>query len=288
VTRPAAAREPVRLLVATDLDGTLLDETDYRFEAAREALARLAERRVPLVLCSSKTRAEMEPLARELGLDSPLIVENGGALLVPQALRIAVPGAVADRGFLVLELGVPRPGLAAALGEIAREAEAELRPFASLSAEDVARLTGLSTQAARWALERHYDEPFLLADARAEPRVAEAARRRGLTVQRGGRFHHLMGGSDKGRALHVLVGLYSARGVRFDTVGIGDAGNDLPLLEAVDRPIVMPRPTGLDPLLAARLPGAERAPAPGPAGWNAAVLAVLEGRRLPAVGGSAA
>jgi hypothetical protein len=53
------------------------------------------------------------------------------------------------------------------------------------------------------------------------------------------------------------------------------------MLERVDRPIVIPRSSGaIDNVLAARLPQAERAPAPGPAGWNAAVLAVLGGRRL--------
>jgi mannosyl-3-phosphoglycerate phosphatase len=272
-----------RLLVVTDLDGSLLDEVGYGFEPAREALARLAERQIPLVLCSSKTRAEMEPLARVLGLAAPLIVENGGALVVPEAAGLEVPGARKEPGALVLELGHRRIKLARALAEIARETGAALRSFAALSVDEVSCLTGLGPAAARLAMERHFDEPFLLADPAAEPRVVEAARRRGLKVQRGGRFHHLMG-SDKGRALHVLVGLFSARGELFETVGIGDAGNDLPLLEAVDRPIVIPRAGRVDPVLAECLPRAERAPEPGPAGWNAAVLAVLDGRRLPTVG----
>jgi len=67
-------------------------------------------------------------------------------------------------------------------------------------------------------------------------------------------------------------------------VGLGDAANDLPLLLAVTRPIVMPGPDGtVDPVLATCLPGVERAPAPGPAGWSAAVLAVLPGGALPRV-----
>jgi hypothetical protein len=57
------------------------------------------------------------------------------------------------------------------------------------------------------------------------------------------------------------------------------------VLAAVDRPIVIPRPGDrIDADLASHLPAAERAPAPGPAGWNAAILAVLAGRRLPTVG----
>jgi mannosyl-3-phosphoglycerate phosphatase len=67
-------------------------------------------------------------------------------------------------------------------------------------------------------------------------------------------------------------------------VGLGDAANDLALLRSVDRPIVVPRRDGrIDPALGAALPGAERAPRPGPAGWNEAVLTVIAGGALPAV-----
>jgi mannosyl-3-phosphoglycerate phosphatase len=103
-------------------------------------------------------------------------------------------------------------------------------------------------------------------------------------VVHGGRFFHLTGPTDKGRALRELLALLSPRGRRFATVGLGDAANDLPLLEAVERPIVVPRPGGEpDAALAAALPAAERAPAPGPEGWNGAVLTVLSGGRLPAI-----
>jgi HAD superfamily hydrolase (TIGR01484 family) len=71
------------LLVFSDLDGCLLDERTYRWDAARPALEALGSRGVPLLLCSSKTRAEMEALAGGLGLAWPFIVENGGALVIP-------------------------------------------------------------------------------------------------------------------------------------------------------------------------------------------------------------
>lgn len=86
------------LLVATDLDGCLLDETTYAFDAARPALSALAERRIPLVLASSKTRAEMEPLSHALGLAPTLVVENGGALLVPEGQLARAPQGAAHMG----------------------------------------------------------------------------------------------------------------------------------------------------------------------------------------------
>ncbi len=68
-------------LVATDLDGTLLDRETYDFAPARPALDALRERGVPLVLVSSKTRAEMEPLAEASAPGARRagsVVENGG------------------------------------------------------------------------------------------------------------------------------------------------------------------------------------------------------------------
>ena len=135
-------------------------------------------------------------------------------------------------------------------------------------------------------MRREYDEPFVVEDPpgrdpEVDARLDRAARGRGLRVTHGGRVHHLTGLADKGQAVRALVHGWPG-GVAGDVVGLGDAANDLELLLAVDRPIVMPRPDGsVEPVLAGRLRGKERAPAPGPSGWAAAVLAALAGERLP-------
>ena len=68
------------LVVFSDLDGTLLDHYTYSFEDARPALGRLRAAGVPLVLCTSKTRAEIAPLRDALRNTHPFISENGGAV----------------------------------------------------------------------------------------------------------------------------------------------------------------------------------------------------------------
>lgn len=278
--------EGIAWLVASDLDGTMLDERTYAWSGAANALAFIIDRGIPLVLCSSKTRAEMTDVTRALGTHSPLVVENGGALVIPDGtLRREVAGAERRGDDWVLPLGAPHAWLADALAAIARETGAGLVPFASLTADELDALTGLRGEAAARAREREFDEPFLLPDWGQVPAVVEAAARRGLLVTRGGRFWHLTGPSDKGRALRVLLDLYASEGRRFTTLGLGDAANDLPLLRAVYRAVVVPRPGGgLDPDLAAALPRAERAPEAGARGWNAAVLEILEGGRLPLIG----
>jgi mannosyl-3-phosphoglycerate phosphatase len=275
------------LLVATDLDGCLLDAS-YSYEAARPALAALARDLVPLVLVSSKTRAEMEPLVRVLGLATPFVVENGGALVVPRSLLPRGERPADDDGpYAEIPLGTPRRVLVEALHELAGRVGVTVRGFAGLTSFDLERLTGLSSASATSALRRHYDEPFLV-EGGDEPaaRLAGAAARRGLVVTRGGQFHHLTGRVGKGDALKRLLEIYGAARRRFHTVALGDAANDLSMLELCDRPVVVPRANGtLEPTLAAALPRAERAPGPGPAGWNEAVLGILRGERLASVAG---
>jgi len=287
----------VSLLIATDLDGCLLDHATYRHDAAAEALKALRGQQIPLVLVSSKTRAEVAPLAEELGLRTPFIVENGGAVIIPVKRSRCPVGRGGlrrrrrrrARRALTLELGRRHDLLVKDLESIGRETGAGPRGLSSMTVPDVARLTGLPIEAARLALEREYDEPFVLDDASRVDGVRAAAERRGLTVTRGGRFFHLTGRNDKGFALRRLLTFLRRSGRRFETVGLGDAANDCTLLQAVDRPILMPRPDGaLDPALVSALPQAERAPGPGPQGWNAAVLTVLAGGRLPANDGEPA
>jgi len=282
-------RRAAGLLVFTDLDACLLDEETYRYDEARPALEALRRASVPLVLCTSKTRAEVEPLHRELGLHEPFVFENGGGLCFPPGARgWRAPVVRRGGGAFVVPLGTPHPALVAAISAIADETGLALRGFSSLTAEEVAAATGLSPEAARRAALREFDEPFLIEDSHgpdAEGAVAEAARRRGLRVTRGGRFHHLTGPVDKGGAVRQLLALHEAPVV---SIGLGDSANDLTLLQAVDRPVIVPRPDGsADETLAAALPGAARAPRPGPRGWSEAVLQLLEESGVSAEGGRA-
>ena len=258
-------------VVVTDLDGCLLDGA-YRWDKARPALETLKRRSIPLVLCSSKTRAEIEPLHADLGLDAPYVFENGGGIVIPTGAWWS-RARRRDGGPLLVRLGVPLRDLARALVEIAKEAGARLRGFSRLSAREATALTGLAEAELERARRREHDEPFLL-ESGSEEVVRQAAERRGLRVTRGGRFHHLTGAVDKGKAVRQLLTLLPP-GV---SIGLGDAENDVTLLGAVDRPILVPRPDGqLEPALEAAFPLAERAPAPGPEGWNQAVLHAVNG-----------
>jgi mannosyl-3-phosphoglycerate phosphatase len=73
-----------QIIVFTDLDGTLLDYRNYSFEKALPALELIKQKNIPLVICSSKTRSEIEYYRKKLSNDHPFISENGGGIFIPK------------------------------------------------------------------------------------------------------------------------------------------------------------------------------------------------------------
>jgi mannosyl-3-phosphoglycerate phosphatase len=269
------------VVVFTDLDGTLLRHEDYDWSAAREAVADLARRGVPLVIASSKTRAEIEAWRRRIGNQDPFISENGGALYVPPGTTPRpVPGSVAVERYLQVELGTPYPRLRQALKLLARDLGVELKGFGDMDAGEIARLTGLSGEDVDLARQREYDEPFVPdrpLTAEEGSRLGELAGVLGLRVTRGGRFHHLLGANSKGQAARLLMSGYRADGHPVVSVGVGDGPNDLELLLVVDHPVVVARPDGTHaPELRAGLAGGLFTRGVGPAGFAEAIHVYLE------------
>ena len=246
------------------------------------ALTALREQGIPLVLVSSKTRAEMEPLRQRLGHRDPFIVENGGAVFVPHGLFDFPLERMRTRSpYQVIELGLPYHMLREVLKQIEDAVETPLQGFGDLSVEAIMQVTGLPHADAILAMQREYDEPYLLQGPQAL--IEEVCRQiviRGLRWTKGGRLFHLTGENDKGEAASVLLRCYhrqqrmSGQAERIETVGIGDSINDAPLLAMVDYPILVQKPDGsYDSDI--HLSGMIRAPGIGPVGWNEAVLDLL-------------
>ena len=262
-------------VIFSDLDGCLLDHDDYAWSAARPALERIRQDRVPLVFVTSKTRAEVEALHDVMQLDEPFIVENGGAIYLPQRYwRDEISDARRFGRYRVVTLGRAYDEIRAFVSGV-RE-RFGLTGFGDLSVAEVGRLAGLSAVAAERARQREFTEPFVI-DPEAQLSVLQnMAAMAGLQVVRGGRFHHLIGsGQDKGIAVARLQQIFrsgSPHPVSF--IGLGDGPNDLPLLRAVDVAVRVPNPavsrfdTGLPDLIEAAEPGAR--------GWNDVVLQQLD------------
>ena len=271
-----------RLMVFTNLDDSLLDSVTYSWEPARPALDLLRALAVPIVLVSSKTRMELEQIRARLELEEPFVIENGGAVYVPDrpADAAARPSCAPSR-YRAVEFGTPYAMLRRALPDIAAEAGVEVRGFGDMAVEEIADRTGLSSETALLAKQREYDEPFVIeGSTKSTPHVLKAIKERGLRWTRGGRFFHLTGHNDKGAACGFLLDWYLREwlsGLRRQdvlTIGIGDSLSDVPLLRQVDYPVLVRRPDGTYDA-AVEVPNLMYAHGAGPVGWSMAVTNVL-------------
>lgn len=268
------------IIIFTDLDGSLLDHDGYSYSGALPALAVVRERSIPLVFVTSKTRAEIERLQGEMGIREPFISENGGGIFFPAGYRgFSIPGAATQGAHSLILLGRPYPELRRFVEE--RKIRFAIRGAGDLSLEELAELTGLPLDQACLAKRREFSEPFLLDDDTKLEALREEALAAGLAITRGGRFHHLIGArQDKGKAVMRVKEIFLENMAQeLLTVGVGDRPNDVPMLSAVDIPVLIPHPDGQYEDLA--LPHLLKAPLAGSLGWGEAVIGILGG---PAAG----
>ena len=75
-------KKPDRIIF-TDLDGTLLDHDTYSWKPAESALKLARKMNIPVIFCTSKTRAEVEIYRKSIGNKHPFIAESGEAIFIP-------------------------------------------------------------------------------------------------------------------------------------------------------------------------------------------------------------
>lgn len=267
------------LILFTDLDGTLLDHHDYSFAAAHEAIAALNRDDICWILNSSKTLAELRELRYELGQRHPLIVENGAGIAIPvgyshplwRGLTTSLPEA---DGFLLHAMGLDRTAILARLQLLVSEYDYE--GFADMSVARLCELTGLDESRATKAMDRHFSEPLYWRDSEAQlERFAAEVGELGLSLLRGGRFVHVMGGADKGRAVAWLLAGFGGEH-KPTVVALGDSQNDVAMLECADIAVVVRSPVHAPPTLNDISGDVRTTEGFGPAGWNRAVLDILD------------
>jgi mannosyl-3-phosphoglycerate phosphatase family protein len=273
---------PSKLVIFSDLDGTLLDHYDYSHAAADALLAELEGKGIPLVLASSKTFAELLPLRDELANRHPFIVENGAAVYIPRGyFREQPPGSSAAGVYWRRSFSAPHDHWLALVHSKANDFAFQFTALSDMEAARIASLTGLDAAAAANAARREFGEPLLWHGSDGErQRFIDTMHKNGAQVLQGGRFLHVGGECDKGRALRWLRRLYAMEcgGTAPLCVAIGDGDNDAAMLEAAEYAVIVRSPSHPPPRLSRR----ERVKitsACGPAGWDEGLRRLLSALR---------
>jgi len=269
----------MRKLLFTDLDGSLLDHHSYDFSPALPAIKQLTNQHIPWILTSSKTAAELIGIREQLDNAYPFIVENGAGVFWPNGAvdEYDLPdGAVLQKhgsSFQFVSLStVSLRSMVELSQKLKKKFDFKFKGFSEMTSQEVAECTGLPLDEAVKAKQRHFSEPLLWKDTEANLSKFRAfIESHDLQVIKGGRFVHLMGKSNKGRALKFIESYYHSRWHEtVETIALGDGENDVPLLEASDVAVVIRSPVNKAPRVNnLRKVMTEEC---GPVGWNRAVM----------------
>jgi mannosyl-3-phosphoglycerate phosphatase len=252
-----------KLIVFTDLDGTLLDHDTYSWSPAIPAVEMMKTHGVPLVLASSKTAFELVVLRKELGFEHcPAIVENGAGLLP----AYEIPNANAAEYAQIL----------AALSELPAVLRAQYEGFSDWSDAECATKTGLSLEQAKSARKRQFSEPGIWSGTQDqlkdfETKLAE----KGISARQGGRYLTLSFGATKADWMSKILDDFDPKP---KTMALGDAPNDVEMIVEADFGVIIKNTHGAsipqqDDTVEASI---VRTTQSGPKGWNAEVQARLK------------
>jgi mannosyl-3-phosphoglycerate phosphatase len=288
-------------VVFSDIDGTLIDTFTRKYGRSKELVKKLTESSIPVVLCSSKTRMEQEAIRRDLELeDEPFIVENGGAVIIPQYYfgriyedhddgsslvnndeeeddiqhndRIRLDG-----GYTIIELGRSSGEIRKVLQEIRRKTDIIFRGVSDIAIEELAKIVGMTYAEAERMSKRQYGETILDIDKTRKVQFEQVLNQHGLKPIYGGRYFDITAGNDKGKAVRILMDLYRKKlGDNTIFIGIGDSLNDLPMLKSTDVAIIVQKHDGSWANMEKDISGIVQVEGIGPKGWENAFDYIME------------
>jgi len=246
-----------KVVIFTDLDDTLLDR-NYQFREVEVTIKVLNQKKIPIIFCSAKTKAEQEIFRKKLRINHPFIVENGSAIYIPPSYFGGKKGKIKGK-YEVIVLGEESKKILAQIKKLKKSYK--IKGYADLSFRKVSKITGLTLKFAKLAKKREYGETIVEAEKKALQKLKKK-----YNVVSGGRFIQVYGKeADKGKAVKILTRLYQEKFKKVFTLGIGNAENDLPMLKAVLKPALVKNVDGTWAKL--KLKNLYKAKNIGPKGW---------------------
>ena len=249
-------------IIFTDLDGTLLDSDSYSYEKANDALELIKKFDIPLIFCTSKTRAEIEFWQEKIGNNDPFISENGGGIFIPKnyfSFKFFIHKEF-DKYFLI-KLGTNYNQLIDFIRFL--KEKYEILSFPDMTVEEIAEDADLELFQAELAKKREFDLPFKILNKNQEKDILNDIKKNDLNYTIGGRYYHLLGKNNKGEAVKILSDLFRRKYGNIKTFAIGDSENDFQMLKVVNKGFLVKKKDGS---YASNKYG--KANGVGPEGWN--------------------
>lgn len=252
------------VIILTDLDGTMVSHVDYSYGDLKQVLKDLKadQHQYVVIPCTSKTELEVLKFGKEIGLNGPHIVENGGKIIPAESGLFSTfrdPSSVSISQIKEL------------LNLFPSRIRKSIKCLHEMSVSDISQMTGLGNVDAANAKNRKHSLVFELAkedDVLME--IEGLLENTNYKITKGGRFFHMIGRRDKAKAAQQLIkwGLDKGLDGNYEIWALGDASNDLSLLKMADKSAIIKNVEVSQQQLISALPKAYVSKKGAPSGWR--------------------
>lgn len=240
-----------KYLIFSDIDNTLVQSYVKNngemihsdgYGDIKKFIMMLKKNQIPLILCSTKTRIEQEKIRRDLEIDDPYIVENGGAIIFSKNYfdldfeNLGLDTKETD-GNLVIELGKSYEKIVEILNDIRNNFQIRFKTVSDFSIEELADKVGISIEDARLMASREYSETIIEIHEDDRIELERKLKDKNLMMVQGTRYFTISAFHNKGSAVSILKNLFykKCENAKVEVIAIGDALNDASMFENVDQ-----------------------------------------------------
>ena len=222
-----------KILIFTDLDGSLLHRDTFKFDEIKDYLKQLISKGIFIIPNTSKTEKEILEFNNELGSSLPYISENGSAINGLDLLNSNLPKE--------LILSREKDSLIKIFKESVQvNLQNKCKWLSEMDKKKQSLIFGLEDDKLKMALDRKYTIPFLFEGNKSERNeLSKIVKNKGLALQEGGRVINLTDKVNKAKALQVFVRFFKKNNKNVKTIAVGDNYNDLDMLKTSEFPCLV-------------------------------------------------
>ncbi len=222
-----------KILIFTDLDGSLLHRDTFKFDEIKDYLKQLISKGIFIIPNTSKTEKEILEFNNELGSSLPYISENGSAINGLDLLNSNLPKE--------LILSREKDSLIKIFRELVPvNLQNKCKWLSEMDKKKQSLIFGLENDKLKMALDRKYTIPFLFEGNKSERNeLSKIVKNKSLALQEGGRVINLTDKVNKAKALQVFVRFFKKNNKNVKTIAVGDNYNDLDMLKTSEFPCLV-------------------------------------------------
>ena len=222
-----------KILIFTDLDGSLLHRDTFEFDLIKDYLKKLLSKGIFIIPNTSKTEKEILEFNNELGSSLPHIAENGAVIKGLDLLNSKLPKE--------LILSKEKDNLEKIFNKsVPDNLRNKCKWLSDMDKKKQSLIFGLKDEKLKMALDRKYTIPFVFGGNKNEKKeLSKIVKKKGLALQEGGRVINLTDKVNKANALQVFVRFFKKKNQNVKTIAVGDNYNDLDMLKISDFPCLV-------------------------------------------------